>query len=73
MSSDGMMGEVKVEKMEVEDSVIEEMLINKKGEDFVILFIKSEVFFLVVLIGLMSFRRRRFRRCRWYDNDLVCE
>lgn len=45
MSSNGMMGEVKVEKMEVEDSVIEEMLINKKEENFVILFVKSEVFF----------------------------
>lgn len=73
MSSNGMTGEVKVEKMEVEDSATEEMPTNKKEENLVTLPVKSEVPLPVASTGSMSLRRRRSRRCRWHDNDSVCE
>lgn len=73
MSSNGMTGEVKVEKMEVEDSATEEMPTNKKEENLVTSPVKSEVPLPVASTGSMSLRRRRSRRCRWHDNDSVCE
>lgn len=73
MSSNGMTHEVKVEKMEVENSATQEMATNKKGEDLITSPIKSEVPLPVASTGSMSLRQRRSRRCRWHDNDSVCE